>query len=185
MSAFANAAAQASGQNTSAPSGDPLITTPAEGADPLFSGGQSLPSLFTKEHDAGAVRTGVISKVPYDRQSRFLDEDENGRPIAGDLKWWGEDNKPSKDAAGPNGAARQPVMDTIVPLTTSYAGEKGPEDGGERAWYVGGAPAMNALKAAIAELKLTSREQMVGLTITIERLPKIKRAWQYKVTLSR
>ncbi len=182
MSAFADAAAKVS-QGT--PAGGSQVMGQQQAGSQLFSGGQSLPSLFTKEHGENAVRAGVISKAPYDRQSRFMDEDENGRPISGDLKWWGEDNKPSKDATGPGGVARRPVMDTIIPLTTQYAGEKGQDDKGDRAWYVSGGPALNAMREAIDSCGATSPEDLVGMTLTVTRLPKVRRAWQYKATLTR
>lgn len=152
----------------------------------LFNrGGESYPSLFTKVHEAGAVRSGVITKAPYDRQSRFLDEDENGNHKAGALKYWGEDGKPTAEANGPQGP-RNPVMDTIVPLQTNYSGERGADDTGVRAWFLGGKPALDAMAAAIAAVgDINSEADMVGMTLTVERLPKIKRAWQYKVTLSR
>ncbi len=176
--AFAEAAKSA-GQQTSQ-------VAPAQSASSqLFDqGGQSYPSLFTKVHEAGTVRTGVIIKAPYDRQGRFLDTDENGNPKPGALKYWGEDGKPTAEANGPQGA-RNPVMDTIIPVSTSYSGEKGADDNGDRAWYAAGGPALNAMREAIRTSGVTSVDDMVGMTLTVERLPKIKRAWQYKVTLSR
>lgn len=153
------------------------------GYDPLFSTGESRPSVLNKSHEAGDRVTGVISDAPFDKQSRFMDEDEAGKPVSGDLKWWGEDNKPTSVQAGPNGA-RKPVMDTVVPLKTEYR-DRGQDDTGSRAWYVGGKPAMDALRNAIAAAGLTSREQMVGMTLTVERTGKAGRAWLYKASLSK
>jgi len=174
--AFAEAA-KSNGQQSSQ-------VAPAQSAtSQLFDqGGQSYPSLFVGAHDAGTVRTGTITKAPYDRQSRFLDEDENGNPKPGALKYWGEDGKPTADS---DGGRRNPVMDTIIPVSTSYKGEKGADDNGDRAWYAAGGPALNAMREAIRASGVTSVEDMVGMTLTVERLPKIKRAWQYEVTLSR
>ncbi len=179
--AFARAAAQGSNGQTSQ-----VIPAGQESSkSQLFNrGGESYPSLFTKVHEVGAVRKGTITKAPYDRQSRFLDADENGNHKAGALKYWGEDGKPTAEANGPQGA-RRPVMDTVIPLQTDYSGERGSDDTGVRAWFLGGKPALDAMGEAIAASGITSEAEMVGMTLTVERLPKVKRAWQYKVTLSR
>ncbi len=178
--AFAEAAAKAGngGQSTSTEGAR------STGTSQIFGRVESLPSLFVGSHEAGTVRQGVITKEPYDRQSRFLDEDEDGNAKAGDLKWWGDDNKPTKDRFDAAGKERKPVMDTIIALSTPYKGEKGPDDNGNRAWYIGGKAAMDAIIAAIGEANVGA-EEMVGMTLTVERLPKVKRAWQWKATLSR
>lgn len=179
-SAFARAAAQASGT----PAADQLTGQVDDGYDPLFGGGQSMPSIFNRTHGVGDKVTGIISDIPKDKQSRFLDEDENGKPTSGKLKYWGEDNRPTDQPVAPNGTQRKPVMDTVIPLNTDY-NDRGAEDTGLRAWYVAGKPALDAMRKAIQAAGITSRQQMVGYRLTVWRTGKIARAWQYEATLTK
>lgn len=158
------------------------LTGNNEGFDALFSDTERRPSLFTKEHGVNVKRSGIITKAPFDKQSRFMDEDELGNAKPGALKFWGEDNKPTDNPAGPVGT-RKPVMDTVFPVQTDYR-DKGAEDDGSRAWYVGGKPAMDAIKNAIQAARLTSREQMVGMRLTVWRTGKSGRAWKWAAELA-
>lgn len=160
------------------------LTGNVEGYDPLFGGGQSRPSIFTKVNGIGDKVSGIISEVPFDRQSRFMDEDENGRPIAGGLKFWDEANKPSEVAVGPGGKERKPVMDTVIPLSTSLR-DRGTDDDGERAWYLGGKPALDAFRKAIQAAGISSRQQLKGMRLTAWRTGKSGRAWLYEAVLER
>ena len=183
--AFAAAAAKAS-PAASAPRTDPM-TGNNSGYDPLFGGGKPRPSIFNKAIGVGVEVTGIISEKPFDKQSRFTDEDENGNHVNGALKFWDrtvQPNRPTDKTHDVSGKANDPVMDTIVPLSTDYR-DKGPEDDGSRGWYIGGKPAMDAVRKAIQDAKLTSREQMVGMRLTVKRTGKSGRAWLYAARLTR
>ncbi len=175
--AFAAAAQQAS---TPAPSRDPL-TGNQEGYDPLF-GGKSLPSLFVKTHAPGASKTGIVSDVPFRKQSRFYTRDGS----IGALKFWGDDNKPTEQSTDAAGKARRPVEDEVWPLTTEYRdrSKDGQPDSGDRAFYAGNKYAMDALIKAVRAAGISSREQIKGMRLTIVRKGE-EGKWEYEATLSR
>jgi hypothetical protein len=185
-SAFAEAAAQASQQAT-APQTDQL-TGNNEGYDPLF-GGEKLVSLFDKTMGVGTSRTGVITKAPEDRQSRFYKAGGVGA-----LKFWGVDGKPTEKSTGPDGKPLNPCMDTVFVLQTDYRLnqaellDKGIDsDEGLRGVFASGAQ-LTAIKAAIRDAKLSSRAQLVGKRLTLTRTGKTVKGdfevWIWSATLA-
>ena len=177
--AFAAAAAKAS-PAPAQPARDPL-TGNQEGYDPLF-GGKSLPSLFVKTDAPGTTKTGIVSDVPFRKQSRFYMRDGS----LGALKFWGDDNKPTEQATDASGQARRPVEDEVWPLTTEYRdrGKDGQADSGDRAFYAGNKYAMDALIKAVRAAGISSREQIKGMRLTIVRKGE-EGKWEYEATLTR
>lgn len=176
--AFARAAAT-SGATTVAPTDQ--LTGNTEGYDPLFGGGPSRPSLFIEAHPSGTEFTGTITEAPFDKHSRFFK-----RGGIGELKYWGDDNKPTADATDARGNARRPVNDTVVPLSTDQRDRSSDrfQDDGTRAWYLKSKSAMEAFKKAIVEAGVTSRPQLVGMTLTVKRYGS-EDNWQFDAKLSR
>lgn len=172
--AFAEAAAKAAQQaNTqgATPQTDDL-TGNNSGYDPLF-GGEKLVSLFDKTIGIGTPRTGIITKAPEDRQSRFYVAGGQGA-----LKFWGPDGKPTKNTNGPDGKPLNPCMDTVFVLQTEYRLtpaellDKGlDEDTGLRGVFASGAQ-LAAIKKAIRDAKLSSREQLAGMRLSLVRTGK-------------
>jgi hypothetical protein len=178
--AFARAAAATSGQGAQ-PATDQL-TGNAEGYDPLFGGGKSLPSLFVKSHGPGAELTGIVTDVPFQKHSRTFMRDGS----LGALKYWGDDNKPTETPVDAAGQPRRPVMDQVFPLQTEYR-DRGPADrpdDGARAWYLSNKYAMEAAKKAIADAGITSREQIKGMRLTVIRDGE-EGKWDYIAKLTR
>ena len=108
--------------------------------DSLF-GGEKLPSLFDKTHGDGTSRTGIITKVPEDRQSRFYKAGGKGA-----LKYWGPAGKPTDQPVDKNGKENKPCMDTVFVLSTEYrlnehelADKEMDEDSGNRGVFASGA----------------------------------------------
>jgi hypothetical protein len=187
--AAASEAASAARNTGAAPATDHL-TGNNSGYDPLF-GGERRPSILNKTHGVGATVTGIIADVPYDKQSRFYKA--NGG--MGDLKFWGKEGKPTKDAIGADGKPNRPVMDTVVPIDTEYrltaaelAEKEMDSDSGARSWSVGGGEELAAFRKAIRAARLSSRDQLVGKRITITRTGKRPagdfEAWLYDVKIT-
>jgi hypothetical protein len=139
--------------------------------DSLF-GGEKLPSLFDKTHDVGTTRTGIILKAPEDRQSRFYKAQGMG-----DLKFWGADGKPTKEATGPTGPNR-PCMDTVFVLKTEYrlteaqlASKEMDDDNGNRGVFASG-NLKRAIKEAIKKSGAKKRTDLVGARLTLTRTDK-------------
>lgn len=185
--AFAEAAAKAAEQQNTAPQTDGL-TGNNSGYDPLF-GGEKLVSLFDKTMGTGTSRTGIITKAPEDRQSRFYKAGGQGA-----LKFWGSDGKPTDKNVGPDGKALNPCMDTVFVLQTEYR-LTGPEllerqmdeDEGLRGVFASGAQ-LAAIKKAIRDARLSSREQLVGKRLTLTRTGKTVKgdfeAWTWAAALA-
>jgi hypothetical protein len=179
--------AQATGATTTAP---PANSAPAagnlggsfqDGKSQLFNTGSVAPSLLNKTHGLNTERTGVITKLPYDRQS--VDYNTK-RP-----KFWedGNSGKGQKPVDYPvskvTGRPNRPVMDTFLELETNYTmdaaeasavGREGPYEGTERVFVAGGAD-LKALQDAIADankrgLRIASEQDMVGKRITVKRV---------------
>lgn len=145
---------------------------PDEEFDALF-GGEKLPSLFNKTHGVGTERSGIITKAPEDRQSRFFKEGG-----VGPLKFWGLDGKPTEDAVGLGGKPNRPVMDTVFVLDTEYRmseaelAEAGmDEDNGQRGVFAGG-DLLKAIKSALKESGARKRADLVGARLTLKRAGK-------------
>ncbi len=163
----------------------------------LFGGESKAPSLFNKTHQLGAVRTGIITRAPYDVHSTTFGE--NAQP-----KYWTPDWKVTTDAVGPGGVANKPIKDTLVELQTDYrmdAAERTAigraedyEDEGARIFYAGG-QALKALREAIKAagkngIRITSGEAMVGLRLTVKRSgqkpnPGGNPSWLYEAKIER
>lgn len=192
MSAFADAAAAVGQQGSSAPTGTDQLTGNNRGYDPLF-GGEKLPSLFNKTHDVGTELSGVIAKAPEDRQSRFYKAGGLGA-----LKFWapsGSEKPVTDKEINPDGTKNRPCMDTMFVLDTDYRmtademRQKGmDEDNGQRGVFAGGADLI-AIRKAIREVGVTSREQLVGMRLTLKRTGKTVKgdfeAWNWEAKLSR
>lgn len=187
--AFAQAAAQASQaqQQNSAPATDQL-TGNNSGYDPLF-GGEKLVSLFDKTIGIGIERTGTISKAPEDRQSRFYKAGGQGA-----LKFWGADGKPTSNTAGPDGKPLNPCMDTVFVLQTDYRltpaellERQLDSDEGLRGVFASGAQ-LAAIKKAIRDARVSSREQLVNMRLTLMRTGKTTKgdfeAWTWAAKLA-
>jgi hypothetical protein len=160
---------------------------PDEEFDSLF-GGEKLPSLFDKTHGAGTTRTGIISKAPEDRQSRFFKDGGVGQ-----LKYWGKDGKPTAEATNLDGTKNRPCMDTVFVLDTEYRlnpaelDERGMDsDEGKRGVFASGA-LLQAIKGAIKESGARKRADLVGARLTITRTGKTQkgdfRAWTWAAKL--
>ena len=167
--AFAQAAAAASQQ--AAPATDQL-TGNNSGYDPLF-GGEKLVSLFDKTMGVGTSRTGIITKAPEDRQSRFYKASGQGA-----LKFWGADGRPTENTTGPDGKPLNPCMDTVFVLATDYRltpaellDKSLDSDEGLRGVFASGAQ-LTAIKGAIRDAKLSSREQLIDKRLTLTRTGK-------------
>ena len=181
--AFAEAAAKAAAQpaQSATPQGDELMGN--SGYDPLF-GGEKLVSLFDKTIGIGVERTGIITKKPEERQSRFYVDGAVGK-----LKFWGPDGELTADTIGPDGKPLRPCMDTVIVLQTDYRlstaelQERGLDsDEGVRGVFLSGL-SLAAVREAIKEARLTNRDQLVGKRLTISRTGKIQktkgRAWTW------
>jgi hypothetical protein len=143
------------------------------------------------------VRTGIITRAPYDVHSTTFGE--NAQP-----KYWTPDWKVTTDAVGPGGVANKPIKDTLVELQTDYrmdAAERTAigraedyEDEGVRIFYAGG-QALKALREAIKAagkngIRITSGEAMVGLRLTVKRSgqkpnPGGNPSWLYEAKIER
>lgn len=156
--------------------------------DSLF-GGEKLPALFDKTHDVGTTRSGVITEEPKPRHSRFYAADG-----AGALKYWGDDNKPTKESRDQDGKPRKPVMDEVFVLQTEYrltpqqlAKRDMDEDSGLRGVFAGGDD-LRAIKKAIRKAKVKNRRALVGMTLTLTRTGQVKKgefeAWEWDATLT-
>lgn len=163
----------------------------------LFGGDSKAPSLFNKTHQLGAVRTGIITRAPYDVHSTTFGE--NAKP-----KYWTQDFKVTTDPVGPNGVAHRPIKDTLVELQTDYrmdAAERTAigraedfEDDGNRIFYAGG-QALKALREAMKEavkagISIPNGNAMVGLRLTVKRSgqkpnPGGNPSWLYEAKIER
>ena len=137
--------------------------------DSLF-GGQPLPALFDKTHDVGTSRTGIITEPPKPKQSRFYAAGGKG-----DLKYWGDDNKPTSEARDRDGKPRKPVLDEVFVLQTEYRLTKAQldkrdmdEDPGLRGVFAGG-DQLRAIKTAIRKARVKNRAALVGMRLTLTR----------------
>lgn len=192
--AFAEAAARAAGQS-STPAPSENLGESFTGQDSQLFGGASLaPSLMNKSHPLGSKRSGVISAAPYDVHSRdFNTKKPKYWAISGDRKISLE----PVDAQ--TGEKLRPVKDTVIPMTTDYrydaaessaiGRDPNASDDGSRAFYASGDD-LKQLRAEIGRLKLRSAEEMIGLTLTVERSgqkqnPGANPSWINKVTLSK
>lgn len=158
------------------------------GYDSLF-GGEKLISLFDKTHDVGSSRTGVITKAPEGRQSRFFAEGSVGA-----LKYWGEDGKPTEEKRAPDGTELKPCMDEVFVLQTDYVAPKHKleelgldEDSGLRGVFASGKQ-LTAIRQAIRDAKVKNRDALVGMTLTLTRTGRVPagqfKAWTWDAVLT-
>ena len=143
--------------------------------DDLF-GGQRLPSLFNKTHGVGTSLTGIITKPPTKRQSRFYKAGGKGA-----LKFWappGSDKPVTDKAVNADGTKNRPAMDELFILQTEYqmneaelADKDMDEDTGERGFFASGA-SKTAIQAAIREAGIKNRAGLVGYRLTMTRTGK-------------
>lgn len=170
--AAADAAANSAGQSSVADA----YAAPEQASSRLFAeGGSGSPSLINQTHMLGAVRTGVITKAPFDRQRT-----QNG---TNDPLYWPStgDRKPTTAAVdATSGQRNKPVLDTLIEVETEYSmdvneatllGRDEPYEGGARTLFVG--KDVKKFKEAIAEavksgVKLTSDADMLGKRLTVE-----------------
>lgn len=189
---FAAAAQNTSGQSAGAAPGQDSLTGNNAGYDPLF-GGEKLVSLFDKTIGVGVVREGIISKPPTDKQSRFYKAGGVGA-----LKFWapqGSDKPVTEQPNGPDGTPNRPCMDTVFVLQTDYrlsGDELGQrqmeEDEGLRGFFASGA-SLAATRTAIRAAGVSSREQLVGMKMSILRTGKTQKgdfeAWTWAVKIEK
>lgn len=166
-------------------SGDDFSDT---GYDSLF-GGEKLISLFDKTIGVGVERTGIITKAPETRQSRFYSAAGNGK-----LKYWGEDGKPTENSRSINGEPLNPCNDEVFVLQTEYRASRHDlekrdmdEDNGFRGVFASGAQ-FRAIKQAIRDAKVKNRQALVGMRLTLVRTGQVTRgdfeAWTWDAKLS-
>lgn len=185
---------------------------PAGGGTALFSQGSVAPSLFNKTHPLGTVRKGVISKAPYEQQSR----DFNSKlPKYWSFSRCGGEQKnravTTDEIDPPTGKHNRPVMDTMVELDTEYGPlseqemiavgrQPGQEGDGKRVFAVSGKDTLEKFRAAIFAFNetakangqplLTCEEDLVGLTLFVKRSgqkpnPNGQPSWVHEIHLSR
>jgi len=188
--------ATSNGASTATSVEDRLIDQDEQSAgaidDRLF-GGESLPSIFTRKHDIGDWVEGVIKDVPFEKQSRTYKEGE-----VGDLRFWGADGKPTTEAKGSDGKTLRPIMDLVIPLSTTYRftaeqleakGLDASDDDGSRGWYISGGDAEKQFKAALRKAGIRSSAAMVGAKVRAKRTGKVKRgdfaSWTYAVEITK
>ena len=187
---FEDAASNGAGNTSTAVDDTPAESTQDRADDRLF-GGELLPSIFTKKHDVGDWVEFVIKDLPFEKQSRFFAEGE-----AGELKFWGEDGKPTRERKGSDGKPLKPVMDLVIPLSTTYRftpeqlESRGQDsDDGTRGWYLSGGNAEKEFKAAVRRAGIRSSRELVGVKGKAKRTGKVKRgeysSWTYAVELTR
>lgn len=173
------------------------LTGNNEGYDPLF-GGERLISLFDKTIGVGVERSGIITKAPEDRQSRFYKAGG-----AGALKFWvpkgatWADGKPVTDkSVDPvTGEKLRPCMDTVFVLQTDerlsdadLAAREMDEDNGLRGVFASGAQ-LKAIRDAIRAAGVSSRTALVGMRLTLVRTGTTVKgdfeAWNWLAKLDR
>lgn len=156
------------------------------GAELALFGGERLPSFFSKQHDVGAERTGIIKDLPFQRHSRTFVEDGVGK-----LKYWqdGADRPVTNPVNLATGKPNRPCMDTVIPLSTDYRDRTDvldPDDG-SRGWTLSGND-LKAFREAIKKAKVPNMAALVGKRITAKRTGKIQagdfKAWLYEVTIT-
>lgn len=176
---WAAADAAANGQQSSVAD---AYAEPEQSASRLFAeGGSGSPSLINQTHMLGAVRTGIITKAPFDRQRT-----KNG---SNDPLYWPAtgDRKPTTDAVdATSGQRNKPVWDTLIEVETEYKmdaneatllGRDEPYEGGARTLFIG--KDIKKFKEAIGEavkpidkgglgLKITKDADMLGKRLTVE-----------------
>jgi hypothetical protein len=154
--------------NTSALEGSFVPERNTRTAEDILFGAGMAPSLFTKDHQIGVDRVGVITDLPFDTQSLSF----------GDRKpeFWSADGKKTMDAVDrATGKPNRPVMNVVVPLATEYRftqaelDEKGlAADDGARAWYLSGED-LKAFRAAIKAARVPNMAALVGMRLTARR----------------
>lgn len=199
--AFAEAAAKAAQQAQAQPQGNTpqtdSLTGNNAGYDPLF-GGEKLVSLFDKTIGIGVTRTGIITKAPEDKQGSFY-KAGGGR---GALKFyvprgasWGGDKQVTDKSVDPvTGKPLKPCMETVFVLQTDYrlspaelAERQMDEDNGLRGVFASGAQ-LFAIKKAIRDAKIFSRERLVGWRLSLVRTGKTVKgdfeAWNWAAEIT-
>ena len=158
----------------------------------LFGQGSLAPSLFNKTHFVGTLREGIITKDPYEQQSRDFNSKMpkywSASKVGGDTK----NRAVTTDAIdGPTGKPNRPVMDVLIELDTEYGPlsaqemaavgrEPGQEGDGRRVYAVSSKDALDSFRKAIATFNqqakaagqplLTCEEDTVGLKLSVKRV---------------
>lgn len=145
-----------------------------EGSSSIF-GGEKLPSIFNKFVMPNTERSGIITKLPVDKQSRDVD----GKP-----KFWDDNAPEGKQVVTYN--TGKPLNDTVFVLQTDYRfteqeiADKNldrmdvQDDKGLRGIYASG-----QLKAAIAKaireagIKRSNQRDLIGMRLTVNRGTKV------------
>jgi hypothetical protein len=180
----------------------------------LFGQGSLAPSLFNKTHFVGTEREGIITKAPYEQQSRDFNSKMpkywSASKVGGDTK----NRAVTTDAIdGPTGRPNRPVMDVLIELNTEYGPlspqemaavgrEPGQEGDGRRVYAVAGKEALESFRKAIAEFnqrvksgaekgpQLTCEDDTTGLKLRVKRSGQKPNqggnaSWLYETHLSR
>lgn len=177
---------------------------PQAGPSLIFTGSGLAPSLFNKTHGLNVARTGIITKAPYNQQSR----DYNTKSP----KFWSASKKDGKatttDAVDHiTGQPNRPVIDVMVELDTDYTMDAAEavavgrdpqgigDDDGARVFAISGKHAMKAFKDAIsaavaAGIPITGDADLVGLRFLAMRTgqtpnPGGNPSWLYAIKLER
>lgn len=184
------------------------FASPDGASTALFQQGNLAPSLFNKTHFVGTERYGVITKAPYEVQSR----DFNSKlPRYWSLSKVGGEQKNravTTDAIdGPTGKPNRPVMDVMVELDTDYGPlspqelaavgrEAGQGGDGKRIFAVSGKDSLDKFRKAIATFNaqnpgaLKSEADLVGLKLYVKRVGQTPNqggnaSWVHEIVLSR
>lgn len=169
----------------------------------LFGGGSLAPSLFNKTHGLNVWRYGVISKPPYNQQSRDFNTKQP--------KFWSASKENGKatttNAVDPiTRQQNRPVIDVLVEMTTEYTMDKNEavavgrdpnsigDDDGKRVFAVSGKESMDAFKKAIGEaiaagVTITGDKDLEGLKFAARRIgqkpnPGGNPSWLWEIKLA-
>lgn len=172
--AFAAAAAAEQARLAAAQPVQSSVVDEDEGSSSIF-GGEKLPSIFNKFVMPNTERSGIITKLPVDKQSRDVD----GKP-----KFWDDNAPEGKQVVTYN--TGKPLNDTVFVLQTDYRfteqeiADKNldrmdvQDDKGLRGIYASG-----QLKAAIAKaireagIKRSNQRDLIGMRLTVNRGTKV------------
>lgn len=172
--AFAAAAAAEQARLAAAQPVQSSVVDEDEGSSSIF-GGEKLPSIFNKFVMPNTERSGIITKLPVDKQSRDVD----GKP-----KFWDDNAPEGKQVVTYN--TGKPLNDTVFVLQTEYRFTEQEiadqnldrmdvqDDKGIRGIYASG-----QLKAAIAKaireagIKRSNQRDLIGMRLTVNRGTKV------------
>ena len=171
--AAAEAARQAAAQSNAQPAQSDSIDED-EGSSSIF-GGEKLPSIFNKFVMPNTERSGIITKLPVDKQSRDVD----GKP-----KFWDDNAPEGKQVVTYN--TGNPLNDTVFVLQTEYRFTEQEiadqrldrmdvqDDKGIRGIYASG-DLKKAIQRAIREagIRRSNQRDLIGMRLTVNRGTKV------------